>query len=228
MKNYRFKNINSRGKKSRLLNYERRSHNFKLRRFDILKDIILIIFSLCLGFLIAKYDDTVEDKKKMLSSINLIKYECGQNLGNGHEINKILLDGFNSKKLFPKMSYNTTQYVLQKPNILDIMDIDMYNLLSGYVQACENINYMLPLYTDHIIASNYIFDDNLKLLKENVRNYNSFFLAYTNLIKNELRDKYKIKYEYTLKSKEYNCYIDSLKNLYLQNKINLFEYPKQD
>ena len=160
-----------------------------------------MVFGVLLGFWLTNYQDDLSLKSDAKSKIEFMYRECDYNMGNGYDIRKILNDTLTLQKLYPKMSVNSILVVINDPYILNIVDNDLYNLFMGYLQSCENINYIIPMYNEHLIANKYELNKDIKNMRYNLRHYVSYFLAYTKLVRNEISIHYGLRNQYTQKKK---------------------------
>ncbi|MBU0474709.1 MAG: hypothetical protein KKF62_11155 [Bacteroidetes bacterium] len=193
-------------------------------KWEYILNFLAMVFGVLLGFWLTNYQNDLSLETDAITKIEFMQRECDYNKGNGYEIKIILSDTSSFQKLYPKMSINSILLVINDPYILNVLNYDLYNLFMGYLQTCENINYIVPLYNEHLIASEYKVTKDNKNLRQSLVQYISYFLAYTKVVQNEISTNYNIKNQYTKKKKEYDKQIDSLKKLFLQNKVNLYEY----
>ncbi len=193
-------------------------------KWEYFLNFFAMVVGIFFGFMLANYQNDLSLKTELEAKLEFMKRECDYNMGNGFEVKKNLEDTVSFYKLYPKMSTSSILSVINDPYTNKIINYDLYNLLLGYLQICENINFVIPRYNEHIIANNYQYNDNLSATRKSLVHYLSYFLAQINLIKSELNVHFGIRNQYTEGHKVYKSKIDSLKHLYLNNKIDLYEY----
>lgn len=186
---------------------------FKEIKWELLLSFIAMVLGILLGFYLSNLGQNYSNKQNTLSILRSLHSETEYNMENGKVIKRHLSDTINYKHIFPKTTTLVASSVIIDKNIFNVIEIPLYNKIRGYVQICENINYMLPIYNQHLQNNNYLHDSSLEEMKRKIVQQASQMMAYSMFIRIELKKILKFNIDFLEKKKEYNKSIDSLYNI---------------